>query len=232
MFPQSRRSRLGLAALLVAAPLVELVEGLLSPLTDGSTADDLQAIAAHRSVFVVSVLAGIVATVLYVPAFLGLARASWERSRVLSAMGGSIAVLSMLGFMGVRMLQAFELETVDQHLSTSQAARLVDGAGTNALGSVITGMFLGGSVLGLLALGIAVWRARLAPVAAAVLLIAFPFVDLLAAGHVGTIASHALLLIGLGWTGLALLRRDHRIVAADTRGHADASGNNSMITAN
>ena len=231
MFPQSRRSRLGLAALLVAAPLVELVEGLLSPLTDGSTADDLHAIAAHRSVFVVSVLAGIVATVLYVPAFVGLARASWQRSRVLSAVGGSIAVLSMLGFMGVRMLQAVELEAVNQHLPAGQAARLVDGAGTNALGSVITGMFLGGSVLGLVCLGIAAWRARLAPIAAAVLLIAFPFVDLLAPGHLGTVVSHAVLLIGLAWIGLSLLRRDHRIGA---RGHAVSgvsADTNPMITA-
>src|SRR4051812_1749998 len=113
MFPESRRFRIGLAVLLVAAPLLELVETVLSPLTDRSTADDLLAIAAHRSVFVFSVLAGILATALYVPALVGLARLSWARSRVLSAVAGSIAVLSMLGFMGVRMLQAVELEAVD-----------------------------------------------------------------------------------------------------------------------
>lgn len=191
MYPASRRFRLGLAALLVAAPLLELVETVLSPLTDGSTADDLHAIATHRSVFVVSVLAGILATALYLPALVGLARLSWARSRVLSAVAGSIAVLSTLGFMGVRMLQAFELQAVDQHLPAAQAARLVDGAGTNALGSVLTVTFLGGSVLRLVCQGIAVRRARLAPVAAVVLLVAFPFVDLLAPGHLGTVASHA-----------------------------------------
>lgn len=230
MFPESRRFRLGLAALLVAAPLMELVETLLSPLTDGSTADDLHAIAAHRSVFLVSVLAGVLATVLYVPAFVGLARMSWRRSRVLSTVGGSIAVLSMLGFMGVRMLQAFELEAVDRHLNTAQAARLVDGAGTNALGSVITGMFLGGSLLGLVCVGVAVWRARVAPVAAVVLLIAFPFVDFLAPGHLATVASHTILFAGMTWIGLSLVR-DHRIGA---RGHAVSgvsANTNPMITA-
>ena len=205
MFPQSRRFRLGLAALLVAAPLVELVETVLSPLTDGSTADDLHAIAAHRSVFVVSVLAGIVATALYVPAFAGLARMSWQRSRVLSAVAGSIAVLSMLGFMGVRMLQAFELQAVDQHLPTPQAAALVSGAGAGPIGAVITALFLGGSVLGLVCLALAVRRARLAPVAAAVLVGAFPFVDLLTPGHLGTVVAHAVLLAGLGWIGLSLV---------------------------
>lgn len=214
MYPESRRFRLGLAVLLVAAPLMELVETVLSPLTDGSTADDLHAIAAHRSVFVVSALAGILATVLYVPAFVGLARMSWRRSRVLSAVGGSIAVLSMLGFMGVRMLQAFELQAVDQHLPVGQAARLVDGAGTNALGSVITVMFLGGTVVALVCVGVAAWRARVAPVAAVVLLIAFPFIDFLAPGHLATIASHTILFAGLAWIALSLLRRDHRHLAA------------------
>lgn len=206
MFPQSRRFRLGLAALLVAAPSVELVETVLSPLNDGSTIDDLHAIAAHRSLFVASVLAGIVATALYVPAFVGLARMSWTRSRVPAAVAGSIAVLSMLGFMGVRMLQAFELQAVDQHVPTAQAASLVSGAGTGPIGAVITAMFLGGSVIGMVCLAVAVWRARLAPVAAAVLVGAFPVVDLLTPGHVGTVVSHAVLLVGLGWTGLSLVR--------------------------
>jgi hypothetical protein len=230
MFPASRRFRLGLAALLVAAPLAEVVESLLSPLTDGSTADDLRAIAAHQSVFVVSVLVGTLATVLYVPAFVGLARLTWERSRVLSAVGGAIAVLSMLGFMGVRMLQAFELEAVRRHLPVGSAARLVDGAGTNTIGGVLTAVFLGGSVVGVVCIAVAVWRARLAPVPAAVLLVAFPFVDLLAPGHLGTVVSHAVLLVALGWIGLSLAR-DHRIVAVPVGGSARVGGDNSMIAA-
>jgi len=64
------------------------------------------------------------------------------------------------------------------HAEATADEGLVDGAGTNALGSVITALFLGGSVLGLVVLGIAVRRARLAPVAAAVLLIALAWIGL------------------------------------------------------
>ncbi len=206
MFPASRRSRRALVVLLLLAPLLELAETLLSPLRGGSTADDLRAIAAHQPAFVVSVLFGIAATVLYVPAFLGLAVLSRPRARKLSAVAGAVAVLSMLGFMGVRMLQAFELQAVRQNLPTGLGAQLVDGAGGTPLGTVFLVLFLGGSVIGVPLLAVAVWRARLAPIPAVVLFLVFPFVALLVPGHMGPVVSHAVLLAGLGWIGLALTR--------------------------
>ncbi len=68
------------AVLLVLAPLGEVVEQLLSPLDGSSTGKDLAAIAAHQGRFEVSVLVGVLATVMYAPAFLGCVRAlsgSW-----------------------------------------------------------------------------------------------------------------------------------------------------------
>jgi hypothetical protein len=206
MLIPSRRFTLGAAALLVAAPLIELVETVLSPLTDGSTADDLHAIAAHQSVFVVSVLAGLLATILYVPAFLALARLTWNRSPRLSAVGGAVAVLSMLGFMGVRMLQAVELQAVRKPLGIQTGAALIDSAGTNPIGAVFLVLFLGGSVIGVVCLAVATWRAHVAPRTAVVLFLAFPFVDLLMPGHLGTVVAHAALLAGLGWIGVAAAR--------------------------
>jgi hypothetical protein len=206
MLTPSRRFTLGAAALLVAAPLIELVETLLSPLTDGSTADDLRAIAAHQSVFVLSVLVGLLATILYVPAFLALARLTWNRSPRLSAVGGAVAVLSMLGFMGVRMVQAVELQAVREPLGIQKSAALVDSAATNPIGAVFLLLFLGGSVIGVGCLAIATWRAHVAPRPAVVLFLAFPFVDLLMPGRLGTVVAHAVLLAGLGWIGLAAAR--------------------------
>jgi hypothetical protein len=198
--------RRAVVAALVAAPVLELVEAVSSPLKDTSTAADLVAIDAHRGVFVFSVLVGLAATALYVPAFLGLARACADRSPVAARVGGAVALVAMLGFTGVRALQAVELETVRQSMSAHQGAKLVDGFAGNPLGVVFLGAFLGGSVVGTIALAVASWRAGL-PRPAAVLLAAFPVVDLLARGHTGTIGSHAVLLVALTWFALALSGR-------------------------
>lgn len=191
---------------LVLAPLCEVVEQLLSPLTGGSTAADLQAITAHQGAFTVSVLIGLIGTVLYVPAFLGLAGVCLSRSRVAARIGGGVAVLSMLGFAGVRMGQAIQLEAVDRHVDIQLIAGLMDGAAGNPIGMTMMIMFLGGTVIGVLALAIATWRAGL-PRAAAILLAVFPFVDLAAKGHVGTVVSHVVLLVALGWLASAIARR-------------------------
>jgi hypothetical protein len=223
--PSTRRFRLGLAALLIAAPSTEFVETLLSPLDGESTAEEVRAISMHQSIFVVSVLLGIVATVLYVPAFVGLASVTWERSRKLSAAAGSLVVVAMLGFMGVRMGQGVELQGIRDGLGVERTARLIDGLAANPIGGVIVGLFLGGTVVGLTCMAIAVWRSHVAPWPAALLLLAFPFVDELLPDRVGTIVAHGLLLIGLAWIGLAQLRA---IRSADASVHA---GTAPLVTA-
>jgi hypothetical protein len=209
MFPTSR-SRSLLAAVLIAAPVCEIVEAVLSPLRGGSTTDDVRAIALHQSAFVATVLIGLLGTVLYVPAFLGLAGVIAGRSPVLAIVGGGLAVLSMLGFAGVRMAQGVELQAVRDGMGTAQVARLVDGVSSNPIGGVLLVLFLGGSLVGAVCLAVGVWRARVAPWPAAVLFLAFPFVDLLAPGQLGAVVSHVVLLAGLGWIGTALLRSPAR----------------------
>jgi hypothetical protein len=221
MFPTSR-SRPLLAAVLIAAPLCEVVEALFSPLKGTSTAADVRAISLHQSAFVASVLIGLAGTVLYVPAFVGLAARAVDRSRTLALVGGALAVLSMLGFAGVRMGQAVELQGVRQGLPDAQLARLVDGLSSNPIGATLLVMFLGGSVVGVVCLAVAVWRAHLAPWPAAVLFLVFPIVDLLAPpSELGTVVSHVVLLAGLGWIGVAQLR--DRAVAGDPAQQQTAS---------
>ena len=192
-------------ACLVAAPALEVVETLLSPLKDTSTAADLVAIDAHRGLFVASVVAGLAATMLFVPAFLGLARATVASSPVAARIGGGVAVVSMMGFAGVRGIQAVLFETVRRAMPAKSAAALIDGVPQNTIGAVVLAAFLGGSVIGTIALAVAAWRAGLPRVPAA-LLVAFPFVDLAAGGHIGTVVSHVVLLVALAWLAAALSR--------------------------
>lgn len=190
---------------LVVAPLLEVLEAALSPLADTSTKADVAAVAAHQQVFVASVLVGMVATALYVPAFLGLAAATVVRSRRLARAGGWLVVGSLLGFFGVRMGQAVELQAVRDGLPASLTARLIDDLATNPLGVVVLVLFLGGSTLGVIALAASAWRAGL-PRLGAVLLGAFPLADLALHGHLGTLASHLVLLAGLVWLAVGLQR--------------------------
>ena len=205
--------RSAVLACLVLAPALEVIETITSPLKDTSTAADLAAIDAHRGVFVVSVLCGLAATALFVPAFLGLARAGVARSPIAARIGGGVAVVSMLGFAGVRAVQAVELETVRQAMPTHTAAALIDGIASNPIGVVVMVTFLGGSVVGTIALAVATWRAGL-PRVPAVLLVLFPVIDLAAGGHVGTIASHVVLLVALSWFAVALRERTAPAVGA------------------
>lgn len=189
---------------LVAAPALEVLEQVLSPLTGRSTTADLAAIDQHQGIFITSVLIGIVATALLVPAFAGLGSACLERTPRLARTGTAITVLSMMGFFAVRMAQGVELETVRRGLDRHTAASLVDGLTGNPVGGTILAAFLLGSAVGLVLLAVAAWRTGL-PRPAAVALGAFPFADLALQGHLGTIAAHVLLLAATTWMAIALL---------------------------
>jgi len=185
--------------------LGEVIEAVLSPLKGTTTSADLGAIELAQGRFTIAVICGIVATLLYVPAFLGLANACLARSPRLARFGGCVAVASMAGFMGVRMMQGVELQAVRDGLDRHTAAELVDHVASNPIGIVMLALFLGGTVIGVVSLAVASWRAGL-PRPAVVLLLVFPFVDLAAKGHAGAVVSHVVLLVALTWFAVGLSR--------------------------
>jgi hypothetical protein len=195
-----------LTVLLLLAPTLELVEAVTSPLRDGSNRSELDRIAAHQGLFEVSTLCGLVATFLYLPMFLGLADACRAASPRLAGFAGWVLATSMAAFVGIRTVGAVQLQAVRDDLDRGDVAALLDhlaGVPTAALTFVL---FLGGALVGLISLGVLVWRAGL-PKPAAVLLIAFQFVDLVP-GRWSGVASHALLLVALAATAWALAHRE------------------------
>jgi hypothetical protein len=189
--------------LLVAASLLELIETVISPLGNSSTSSEMGRIAAHQGQFTISVLCGMVAVLLFAPGFLGLAQFCAGTVPRLGRFAGWVAAVSMTGFFGVRGIQAVQLATVRDGLDHGTAGRIIDDAGTNPLGVLVLVLFLGGAVVGTIALAVATWRAGL-PRVPALMLGLFQFVDLAAPGHVGTILAHTLLLIALSWFAIAL----------------------------
>jgi hypothetical protein len=189
--------------LLVAASLLDLTETVLSPLADGSTSSEMGRIAAHQGQFTISVLCGMVAVLLFGPGFLGLANTCATKVPRLGRFAGWVAAASMTGFFGVRGIQAVQLATVHDGLDHATAAKVIDDAGTNPLGALVLILFLGGALVGTVALAVATWRAGL-PRVPAVLLGSFQLVDLAAPGHGGTILAHALLVVAFVWFALTL----------------------------
>lgn len=203
--PHRLLSRRALGVVLVAAPVLEVVEQLLSPLASTSTRADLVAIGGRQGTFVASLLVGIVATALYVPAFLGLASRCVPSAPRASRMGGFVAMASMVCFEGVRAVQGIELQLVRDRIPAHAATAVVDGVTGNAAGVVVLVLFLGGSVVGLVALAVAGWKHGL-PRTPLLVMAAFPVLDLALPGRAGTIASHAALLLALGWLAAELQR--------------------------
>jgi hypothetical protein len=118
-----------------------------------------------------------------------------------------LVCLGLPGFMAIRMGQAVELQGVRDRLPRRSTADLIDHLSSNPVGARLVVFFLGGTVLGLIALAVAVWRSGL-PRPAAVLLGLFGVLDLALEGAVPTWATHTLLLAGLGWIAVALQRAE------------------------
>ncbi len=214
------------AVLLVVAPLLELAESALSPLGDGSSASELGHIASHQGRFTLSVLFGLAAVLLYTPMFLGLANACLAKAPRAARIGGWGAAFSMAGFMGVRGMQAVQLATVEDALDPKTAASLLDHAFANPIGATLLVLFLGGTLVGIIALAIAAWRAGF-PRPAVVLLVLFPIIDNAVQGPAGTIAAHAVFLVALGWFATALWTS----VSAGQMPAGQANSDNAVATA-
>ena len=170
------------AVLLVTASALEVAETVISPLHDGSTSSELARVAAHQGAFTLSVLFGMTAVLLFGPAFLGLADSCAGRTPRLARFAGWTAAVSMTAFFGVRGIQAVQLATVREGLDHHTAGRVIDAAGSNALGILVLVLFLGGAIVGTISLAVAAWRSGF-PRVPAVLLALFQFVDLAAPGH-------------------------------------------------
>lgn len=202
--------RWAVAVCLVAAPLLEVIESAISPLAATNTRSDLAAIASHRSAFVVSLAFGIPSTLLMVVALLGLARLAWLRHERLGLLTAVLLVASMGGFLSIRLAQVFELQLSDSRLPLEQAAALFDSATAQPLAMIMIVLFLGGSMVGLPLLAVLLWRSSRVPRLAAVLVGAFPILDWGLQGHWGTLAAHALLLLGLSSIAATLLMHPER----------------------
>jgi len=163
------------AGLLVAGPLLQVIEFLLeSPLDD--TAARVAYWAAHPTRIGLSMAVGLLAVPFLIGEFAVLVALSRERARRLAWAAAALLTLAMAGLAAVH---GAEMIAYGLARSGNQAAAVaaLEGSDVGLPGAVLFVMFLGGAALGILALAAALWRSPLVPRIAPVLIVGFAVLD-------------------------------------------------------
>lgn len=191
---------------LVAAPLLFAVADIATPQPSGSAAAQLASFAQHRNQLLVGVLCGLASSMCFAPALFGLLHKIRTRGVVYAhaaaaliiyglvtdaALGGINAMFWVMTKPGMnRPAMVTLLNGLEQHGPTVLAAPLLAGHYLFAVGMVL--------------LGVAVWRARLAPRWAGILVALGPVSDvaLSSADGMASLVSGVIVVAGfaaLGW---------------------------------
>lgn len=169
-------SRWALSVLPLTGAALQLAEFLLEPPADGPS-ERVANWVAHPDRTGISMAVGMIAIPLLIGGFVALARLTAERSRILAWTAFALLAASMSGLGTVHGLEgvAYAFVLNGDPEAALQVLRLED---LGLFGIVVMVMFLGGALLGMLTLAVALWRSPLVPWVVPVLLVAFGLADL------------------------------------------------------
>ena len=210
---------------LVLAPIFLLLSTLALPPLKSDTAAELATIGAHHQRYYLFILCGIIASILLLPAFLGLMLLTRDRHPVLGMLGGSLALLGTTLSLVDYGSELMKWQAAAGRTPSAQTISLLDrfdGSAGSALPLQLSGItVLAGTVL--LAIGLA--RSGIAPWWIAAALVPGMFLSLAGfafSNNAVLEAGSALLVISMGWLGVrTLTTRQH---AATSLAPTPASG--------
>ncbi len=196
-----RRTVAGLC--LIAAPLVLFLALLIHP---GEVGTGVQTEAEYPGRVLATNLLIVLSSVLFVPALMGLLRPIRERGVLFAHLGVGLALIGVIGhavWAGFRIVLVGMIQSgVDQE----QLSAMVEGGPPNAGFVAVLLMFMIGFFLGLIFLGVGLWRSRVAPRWVALSIALAPLLDFLPDDNkVLLLIGPALVVVGFGWVGLKLL---------------------------
>jgi Domain of unknown function (DUF4386) len=195
------------AAMIATAPFV-LVSVAIKPADDGSAAAVMADLGSHASAMEASLMLGLIAIALLIPATLGLMRIAQQGSPVLALIGGGLTLLGWVAFMGTQALGAVALVMAGSH-DRAVMTNLYDQIGNSNVVTVIQVGFIFGHVVGIAILGVAVARSRVAPIWIGIVLVVSGPLHFVAHGidiRALDLAAFALLVLGYAAGGVILLR--------------------------
>ena len=166
-------SRVVGASALVLGPLAVAVPITVTDAGQASTADQLAGYAANLDTALVSNLL-LFPLMLLVPAMIYAARLAWQRAPVLAFIGGGLSALGwMAGLMSIGTGQ-IALYQGAQMADRAAAATLIDAMNGDPVYGTLVGIFVIGHIVGMILLGVALWRSRAAARWAASCYVAYP----------------------------------------------------------
>jgi Domain of unknown function (DUF4386) len=194
---------------LVAAPVLFAVAEVATPQPSGSAAAQLASFAQHRNLLLIGVLCGLASTMLFVPALFGLLHRIRSQGVVYAHIAGALIIYGLVTNAASFGINVMFWVMTKPGMNRGPMVSLLNGLahGSAALGApVLAGHYL--FAVGMVLLGVAVWRSRLAPHWAGILVALWPVTDvaLSSAGDIGSLVSDAVGIVGfaaLGWRMLA-----------------------------
>ena len=199
-----RRTMVGLC--LIAGPLVVLIGGLVANWEENDTkAAYLQALAESPTRAQTSAVLLSFGFVLVAVGIFGIIHLLRHRAVLLGHVAGVLAVWGWVTFPGLLISDFYDLSLAQW--SNRQEAISISDRAENYVGSAVMGVPVLFGMIGLLLLGVALWRARFAPVwVPAVLLFGWIISFLGPPTVVFFTGGWALWLVALGYVGLKILR--------------------------
>jgi hypothetical protein len=198
-----RRAVAGLS--LIAAPLLGLTGAALLPAFTGGMEGELAFIAAQPARWLTGLYLDLLAWPMMVVAMLGLLHLLRERAAILGHIGGGLLLIGSFFHGAVLGFQFVEAPLVVSGLNHAQIVAFSEQMYAHTAFSLLLLPFLSFYV-GLLILAIALWRARIVPLWVAGVIVAAILVEFFGPPAFHTLLFQGLLLIALGWIGLAVLR--------------------------
>jgi hypothetical protein len=198
-----RRTALGLC--LIAAPLVGLVSAFITPRFTGSLGGELAAIAEHTGRWLVGESLNLISFFLFVLAVLGIVHLLHHRSVVLGHLGGGLVLLGAFFHGAIIGFALVEVPLVASGSSRDQRIEFANQMYESAAFMIILFPFLSFFV-GWILLAIALWRARVAPLWVAAVIVAATLSEFVGPEASSPEFMFALFLIALGYVGLKVLR--------------------------
>ena len=190
---------------LVAAPALFAVAEIATPQPSGSAAAQLATFAQHREQLVVGVLCGLASSMCFVPALFGLLHKIRDRGVVYAHVAAALIIYGLVTQAALGGINVMFWVMTKPGMNHGAMVNLLNGLqhGTAVAGApLLAGHYL--FAVGVVLLGVAVWRARLAPRWAGILVALFPISDvaLSGAGDISSLISDAIGVVGfaaLGW---------------------------------
>jgi hypothetical protein len=195
-------------ACMVVAPIVLLVAMVIHPASDTDEATQVATIADNLDVWYTAHLLALVSIVLMVPALLGLMHMLRERQVTLGHVGGGLAMLGLLAFVGIVAMELVMWKLVGDG-DTASAVSLLKGLNESAGILIPFALLSFGFSIGMALLSVGLYRARVVQSWMAVCVgtgaIVFGF-GIATAMNWLTIVAAAILVVGLGAVGRMVLR--------------------------